>query len=301
MASLEECLQRVDWSALEDGYGSSADLPEVLLKLASAEPEERESAFMEVTDRLVHQGTHFEASSHAVPFLLLLARREAETPEILRLLSFIAVGQDDEYLSGTYNPYLASRHAAQLRQQSGGVVGPDAHLRGAIEPFSGANIHQIDLACYRAVMEGVPIFADLLKSEDARTRMWAAYIMGFFPERREEILQSLTDILEAESDAHVAATAAISSGLVALPGDDRLSILLERRLRGRYSIERWGAAIAIEWWFHRDDPLVKAVIQDCLESADGLVYDIPFYDGNMHAMAILANSAYRRRQWAVAY
>jgi hypothetical protein len=269
--------------------------------MASADPEERESAFMEVTDRLVHQGTHFEASSHAVPFLLLLARRETEAPEILRLLSFIAVGQDDEYLSGTYNPYLASRHAAQLPHSSGEAVGCDAHLRGSIEPFSGMNIHQIDLASYRAVMEGVPVLVDLLKSEDARTRMWAAYVMGFFPERREEILPSLAGILEVESDTHVVATAAISSGLVGLPGDDRLSILLEQRLCGRHSIERWGAAIAIEWWFHRDDPLVKAVIQDCLTSADGVVYDIPFYDGNMRAMANLANSAYRRRQWAVAY
>lgn len=301
MASLEQCLQQADWSALEDAHGSSADLPKALLELASDKPEERELAFMEVSDRLVHQGGRFEASSHAVPFLLLLARRGTETPDILRLLSLIAVGQDDEYLSGTYNPYLASRHAAQLSGSSGEAPGYDARLHGSAEPFSGMKIHPIDLTSYGAVMEGVPVFIDLLKSEDARTRMWAAYAMAFFPERHEEILPGLARILEVESDSRVVATAAISGGLVGLPGDNRISTLLERRLGGRHSIERWGAAIAIEWWSHRDDPLVKAAIQECLASRGGMVCDIPFYDGNMHAMANLANNAYRRRQWAVAY
>lgn len=301
MASLKQYLQRVDWSATEDAHGRSADLPDALLKLASANPEERELAFMEVSDRLVHQGTRFEASSHAVPFLLSLATQGTGTLDILKLLSLIAVGQDDEYLSGANNPYLASRHAGQRTDSSDEVLGRDAHSSKSVESFSELNICQVDLAAYKAVMEGIPIFVNLLKSEDAQTRAWAAYILGFFPERREEILPGLADILEVESDPQVAATAAISSGLVGLPGDDRISPLLEQRLRGRQPIERWGSAIAIEWWFHRDDPLIKAVIQDCLTSADGLVFDIPFYDGNMHAMAILANSAYRRQKWSVAY
>jgi HEAT repeat protein len=285
MTNGEEYLEQVDWSSLLDAYDDSVSLPNVLLKLASNDYEERKEALDEVNCRLVHQGSRFSASSRAVPFLLFLAKTGVETASILELLSQIAVGEDHEYLSGTINPYLLRRDATRPPCPSAGPA------KSQITPDPD------ELAAYDAVKEGVPLFIDLLKGDDRQIRIWAAYILGFFPERREEIVPILADVLEGEIDSQVAATVAISSGLVSLPNDPRLSIALERRLHGRHRVERWGAAIGLEWWSHCSDPLVRELLQDCISSRGRSVTEVPFYNQNIDTMASLANNAYRRRQW----
>ncbi|MCO5974804.1 HEAT repeat domain-containing protein [Actinoallomurus soli] len=290
MANGEEYLGQVDWNSLLDAHDDSASLPNVLLKLASNNYEERKDAFNEVISRLVHQGSRFSASSHAVPFLLFLAEAGMETVSILELLSLIALGDDYEYLSGTINPYLMRRNAARLLRSSVGALGSE------IMPDS-YELDPDEVAAYDAVKEGVPLFIDLLKGNDRQARIWAAYILGFFPERREEIVPILADVLASETDSQVAATVAISSGLVALPNDPRLSIALERRLHGRHRAERWGAAIGLEWWSHRSDPLVREILQDCISSGGRPATEVPFCCRNIDTVASLANEAYRRRKW----
>ena len=90
---LEE-LNKIDWSKLTHAYGEASDVPALLRQLASSEVDEREQALHELYGNIWHQGTVYEASARAVPFLIQLLKSEAVEgkDEILILLAHLARG-----------------------------------------------------------------------------------------------------------------------------------------------------------------------------------------------------------------
>ena len=90
-------LDEVPWSTLEHAYGTAEDVPELLRRLETepAETKNKESALWHLFSNIWHQGTVYEATSFAVPFLLTLVANP-EVPKRARiagLLSAIANGQ----------------------------------------------------------------------------------------------------------------------------------------------------------------------------------------------------------------
>jgi hypothetical protein len=81
MRSLKEILQDIDetdWSRLHHAYGEASDVPGMLRGLASDDEDVWAEAPYELCGTIWHQGTVYEASPHAVPFLLELLR----SPEV---------------------------------------------------------------------------------------------------------------------------------------------------------------------------------------------------------------------------
>lgn len=92
MFSLHEKLQQVPWEKLNHAYGSAQDTPTLLLNLLSDQAEQRDQALYELWASICHQGSVYEASCAAVPFLIEIL---AEVPEqskadILSLLEGLA-------------------------------------------------------------------------------------------------------------------------------------------------------------------------------------------------------------------
>lgn len=86
-------LHDVPWSELEHAYGKASDVPALLEELTRG-PEEREHALHELYGSIWHQGTVYEATAHAVPFLAALAGQDPSLAraELLELLGSIATG-----------------------------------------------------------------------------------------------------------------------------------------------------------------------------------------------------------------
>lgn len=106
MDSATEYLRSVNWRALLDGQGNAVHLPENLIALTSTDVTMRDMAYESLVNRLAHAGSRYEASPYAVPYLLELVRQRA-TPNkgrVFYLLSLVAVGEDYEYLSGSFDP-----------------------------------------------------------------------------------------------------------------------------------------------------------------------------------------------------
>ena len=95
-----EGLDKVDWASLEHAYGSASDVPDLLRALRSGEAEAREAALWHLYGNIFHQGTRYEASAHAVPFLLDLVADDSviEREDVLLLLVHLAAGYPDEML-----------------------------------------------------------------------------------------------------------------------------------------------------------------------------------------------------------
>jgi hypothetical protein len=66
-------LDDVDWAGLRHAYGPAGDTPGLLRALVSESPAKREHAVHELYGNIFHQGSRYEATAHAVPFLAGLA------------------------------------------------------------------------------------------------------------------------------------------------------------------------------------------------------------------------------------
>jgi len=86
-----ENLDSVDWAKLGHGYGEATDVPRQLRALASGHDKERQKALWDLHGNIWHQGTVYEATAVAVPFLLEMLKDDHPAPEsILVLLALIA-------------------------------------------------------------------------------------------------------------------------------------------------------------------------------------------------------------------
>ena len=128
----------IDWSAVQACYGPATPVPSLLNQLASSLPSERSEAISELWGCLCHQGTVYEASAIAVPFLYEAAKTlvltGADRDQLLALIVHIGLGEDTDWKgytswdvvmdcalrSGRYYPTSQPGHWKGLRKRGGG-------------------------------------------------------------------------------------------------------------------------------------------------------------------------------------
>lgn len=88
-------LETIDWTVLQDAYGSAAQVPNRLRALLSNDDAVRSEALIELFGSVWHQGTIYSVSAHVIPFLveLLSAPEVKDKPSIVVLLANIAGGR----------------------------------------------------------------------------------------------------------------------------------------------------------------------------------------------------------------
>jgi hypothetical protein len=86
-------LDDVPWQSLRHAYGTAEDVP-VLIRTLTRSDDQQEDALADLLGNIWHQGTVYEASSFAVPFLVGLAAEPSITrrDEILGLIGSLATG-----------------------------------------------------------------------------------------------------------------------------------------------------------------------------------------------------------------
>ncbi len=89
-------LESVPWGELSHAFGNAGDVPGLLRALTSKDAVQREDALFELFGNIWHQGTVYEATAYAVPFLVELAvdRTISGRAEILGLIGWIAASDD---------------------------------------------------------------------------------------------------------------------------------------------------------------------------------------------------------------
>ena len=254
-------LEEIDWARLCHAYGPAGDVPGLLRALVSESPAERKHALHELYGNIFHQGSRYEATAHAVPFLVRLAL-DPQTPqrdEIVHLLVALAIGYDEAYLPAGVDiaGWRASIErmrsvdpAQQLRDLDAWVEAArgeaDRRVRGMhraiYDPDQGLRTALDELAVYDAVRTEVPSLRGLLSDGDPRVRAAAAYLVGWFPQEAPGSAGALRVLLAAEARPGVAASAVISAGLLA---DTDLIPRLRQGLSGSEPLLRWANAIAL--------------------------------------------------------
>ncbi|MFS8095646.1 hypothetical protein LFM09_00745 [Lentzea alba] len=283
-------LDQVNWARLTHAYGPADDVPDLIRALVSPDAAARKKALWKLNGNIYHQGTIYEATAFAVPFLLevLTAPECDEQPQLLSLLTSIVTGFDEMWLPAGL-PVAEHRAAA---------VGGEAILAAAPRPGDDdfdedeADYEYVDglpdedqarmfayiwVRAYDAVRAGVPLFRELLTWEPP-VQCMAAYALAWFPEEAPESLRALANVTEGDPEGVVAATASVAMGLL---GGRPVVTLDDPR-----PIARWGAAIALATVDGPDAG--HDVVDELITVTAGSIGDsdrVPFLEGNVAAYA----------------
>lgn len=76
VSSLFEGLESIPWAELHHAYGTAEDIPQILRDRASPNVETAQKAQDSLFANIWHQGTIYEATSHAIPFLIRLLQAQ---------------------------------------------------------------------------------------------------------------------------------------------------------------------------------------------------------------------------------
>jgi hypothetical protein len=216
-----DALDNVDWPNLQHAYGPAVDVPNCLRRLLSADEDTRSEALDELHGNIWHQGTVYEATAHAVPFLVELMDSPS-TPSrasIAVLLGLIARG--------------ASYHAVHDPSQTAKLARELEWVRAARQAVRG------HLECAMR----------LANDHDPQLRLGVVHLLACFPEDAPQTCPVVRSVLREMADAGGRAALGLAlallgelersafapEGATALPLR-RLEVVAEATIRG--AIER---------------------------------------------------------------
>ncbi|GLZ08232.1 hypothetical protein Acsp03_56980 [Actinomadura sp. NBRC 104412] len=304
-------LDEVHWASLEHAYGPAEDVPDLLRALASESADERDKAGHELYSNIFHQGSRYEATAHAVPFLAALAAAPQiqDRADIVHLLSAIAIGYDEAYLPNgvdiegwragieqmrTADPEEELRRFDQwvaeaadegerrVRAMRRAMYDHDEYLRSA----------EAELGAYDAVRATVPTLRDLLGDPDPQIQAAAAYTLGWFPEEATGTLPALRQLLEPGVVSGVAANAIISAGLLS---GHALVPRFRAFLAGEDPLLRYASAIALARLDVTDTDVLDVLETAAVQPPEDSEPRIRHLHGNLRGFATITLAAIEER------
>lgn len=300
-----KALDAVDWASMTDGCDSPQEIPELLSAVWSPDPAMRRWAYESLVHHLVHQGSRFDASVAAVPFLIDVVADPVAPDRYLAcsLLRVVALGDELYWLTELPEPGRSRAEVARLaglsreeleQERAAWVVAADEGERRAREMTAIMFDVEVDregerwnMEAYDAVRAGVPTYVAALTSADPALRLWAAYLLAWFPEEQGTIVPALIQVIRADQEPVVAATACVAAGLCGAPGDAALIDALSTRRGSGSRGERWSAVLGLARVVLRPDRALLDELFECLFGAVAQVPDWPFLDGDMASVAAL--------------
>jgi HEAT repeat protein len=156
-------LEAIDWHSLKHAYGQASDVPALLYALLSEDEYDRAFAFSLLSETIQHQGSVYDASAYAVPFLF-------------------------QMLQSPITPDKASV-ACLLSSLVHGTPGTNKEPK-----FQWVN------ATRKAVEKGLHLLYPFLEYPDPEVRFFIAIALPFYPAHSQEIIPLLEKALKSESD-----------------------------------------------------------------------------------------------------
>lgn len=156
-------LDTINWRQLTHAYGPADDIPELIKDLASPSRDIWEKALEKLRGTIWHQGTVYEATAYAIPFLLeLLANNAVQCrDEILLDLAYLARGGLKDYTPEAYD-WVNNAH--------------------------------------KAVAQGLNVYLNLLEDTDPNVRKYVPFVLSSLEELAFSIIPVLDRYLLKEND-----------------------------------------------------------------------------------------------------
>jgi len=189
-------LDSIEWKPLQHAYGSASDVPEQLKALASQSQSDRDTAWDKLYGNIFHQGTRYEASSYAIPFLieLILDKEVKEKNLIIDYLVSLSLGYEDEFIPDGVD-------IVKIRSE----LSTDGRCW---------EMSKHGLACYDLVLENLETLLPLIESSDVAVRDSTIHLLSWFPEFKEKSLPLLKRIAENSNATEDRVAAIMAIGIL---------------------------------------------------------------------------------------
>lgn len=203
-------LDDIPWSELSHAYGEASDVPALLRQLASDDG----NPMHELYGNIFHQGTRYQATPYAVPFVAEVALNPECTNRLdaMELLVSLAIGYDEAWLPRGINIVKFRQQVASWLSD----LSPQALAEN--EEFGSGPEHE--LATYEAVNRLIPEFIQQLHNNPALHDAGAiAYLLAWFPDHADMSVAVLRRTMASVSgdgaaDHDLIATCLVVAGLL---------------------------------------------------------------------------------------
>jgi len=184
-------LDNIEWKNLEHAYGAADDIPDLILGLQSEDREVFDKSLYELFGNIWHQGTIYEATVYALPFLMETLKKgeSIDLESVAMLVACIA--------SGTGYHQVHSVHSQE-------------------NPFSGRPIEKPDnldellnsedsVVCQvrSLVSADIEVLYQYSKSKSSEVRRCIYEALGYYPSFAERSLYILNKANETEDDEDI--------------------------------------------------------------------------------------------------
>lgn len=196
-----EGLEQIDWGKLQHAYGPAEDVPGLLRGLASPEKSARGEALHALWGNIWHQGTVYEATSVAAPFLIELATNSCVQgrEEILLLLASIANG----------NSYLdVHQHVGLFKEMYGAEMTTEKWTEDLGRELSWVK------AARAAVVASVNRYVGMLDDSDWPVREAAAFLLAALGSDGSATCSAIEKRFVIETEARVKVSFLLALGVL---------------------------------------------------------------------------------------
>ena len=194
MAILEG-LDKINWSQLHHAYGDASNVPTLIRKLLSQDEGERDEAEQDLFNCICHQGTIWEATSYAVPFLWELVK-SPETPDKLKIIFLLAsFGIGRHSFHGILEDEKRRQNWTSIMAKSGKILEDEVNKGQAYEE-----------ATHLSIAKELSLFYPYLFDDLYAIRDRVAHVFQDYPEFRLETLPLLEKALASENNIYAKKT-----------------------------------------------------------------------------------------------
>ncbi|WP_157507550.1 hypothetical protein [Ktedonobacter racemifer] len=229
---------------------------------------------------IYHQGTVYQASAYAVPFLLELVQQEEvqERESILSLLADLARG--DAY------------HRQHMR-----IYTDEEKHDPSFQKQLEEEVFEVDCT-HQAVKDGIPLYLELLAHQEVKIRTNAIYLLSYFRSEAAQLVPQLSTRFQYERDQGVYACLLYSVGIlikdqsVAYP--DAFHLLEQSLEKGETDPIRVAAAMALIRTGSRSfssrvlDVILEAIMHP--ETVENVYKELPWVEDGFLFEAVISLS-----------
>ncbi len=230
-------LDAINWSHYFHAYGAAADIPELIRALTSPDDEVRRRACYDLTNNLAHQGTRWEASHFAVPFLCELVK-DTSTPDrssVMTCMFRITLG--DNWLDDSTLPYPSRRFDPVQSMIAAEYHHITATMYDTEDKQLGDNAAMLDKLAliwerdaYIAMSNYAHELLTLGMDNDPAVARYAISSIPWFPDIHRDALPVLIRLLSTHPSIETRSTAALTAGLLHVPDHDLIETIVQNTL-----------------------------------------------------------------------
>ena len=228
-----ETLDTIKWSQVESCYSRSNEIPAAIRGLVSDDAAVRQEAFGTLWSNLEHQGSVYEASALAVPFLLEILARPQSRDKLPLVHLLACLGSKGAHLGADFQPLETRLLLHSLNEEP------------PIPREAMDNFRTWTEETHQAVREGLSLFLPLLADPDPAMRMEIAFLLSNFKEDHAWLSPLVMIQLREETDESVQCCLLLCLGRLLPRAAEDSYLLMYYLVEGETALLQFTAAMAL--------------------------------------------------------